>query len=113
MSDIGKMMFERRKELGLTLEEVGAACGVGKSTVRKWENGMIKNMGRYKIVLVAKILKLPPVCFVPSDSSFELSSDDRRLLRAFHGATPEIQAAALTMLENSAAAKKDTEPSAI
>ena len=52
MSDIGKMIFNRRKELGFTLEEVGEACGVGKSTVRKWENGMIKNMKRDKIVLL-------------------------------------------------------------
>lgn len=67
MGDIGKKMYERRKELGLTLEEVGEAVGVGKSTVRKWENGMIKNMGRDKIAALAKILKMDPVEFVPTD----------------------------------------------
>ncbi len=49
MNDIGKKMYDRRKELNLTLEDVGKAVGVGKSTVRKWEQGMIKNMGRDKI----------------------------------------------------------------
>lgn len=34
----------RRLELGMTLEDVGYFVGVGKSTVRKWENGMIDNM---------------------------------------------------------------------
>lgn len=34
----------RRFELGMTLEDVGDYVGVGKSTVRKWENGMINNM---------------------------------------------------------------------
>lgn len=34
----------RRLELGMTLEDVGDYVGVGKSTVRKWENGMIDNM---------------------------------------------------------------------
>ena len=64
MSDIGKRMNERRKELNLTLEEVGNAVGVGKSTVRKWENGMIKNMGRDKIAALASVLQMDPVEFV-------------------------------------------------
>ena len=65
MCDIGKKMFLRRKELGLTLEEVGNAVGVGKSTVRRWENGMIKNMGRDKIAALARVLQMNPVEFVP------------------------------------------------
>lgn len=28
-------LYNRRKELELTLEQIGKACGVGKSTVRK------------------------------------------------------------------------------
>lgn len=32
----------RRKELNLTLEQVGDLVGVGKSTVRKWETGDMK-----------------------------------------------------------------------
>ena len=46
---------ERRKELNLTLEDVGNYVGVGKSTVRKWENGDIANMKRDKIASLAKI----------------------------------------------------------
>lgn len=52
---------DRRQELGLTLEEVGKVTGVGKSTVRKWENGTIENMGRDKIVLLAKALRISPI----------------------------------------------------
>jgi len=40
----------RRKELGITLEQIGDIVGVGKSTVRKWERGMIENMQRDKII---------------------------------------------------------------
>lgn len=43
MSEIGNLIYNRRKELGLTLEEVGKAVGVSKSTVKKWENGFISN----------------------------------------------------------------------
>ena len=64
MEEIGKKIFERRKALGLTLEDVGNAVGVGKSTVRKWEKGMIKNMKRDKIAALAQLLQMDPVEFV-------------------------------------------------
>jgi repressor LexA len=61
----------RRLELGLTLEEVGDIVGVGKSTVRKWENGMIENMKRDKIALYAKALRVSPLFIMgmPEESS--------------------------------------------
>ena len=67
--DIAEMIMNRRKELGLTLEEVGAACGVGKSTVRKWETGFIKNMKRDKLALLASVLHLDPSDLIDRPSS--------------------------------------------
>lgn len=58
--DIGELIYNRRKELNLTLEEVGNYVGVSKSTVKKWESGFISNMRRDKIALLAKILKIEP-----------------------------------------------------
>ena len=49
---------KRRKELGLTLEEVGNIVGVSKSTVKKWETGYIKNMRRDKIQGLANALRV-------------------------------------------------------
>lgn len=40
----------RWKELGATLEQIGDIVSVGRSTVLKWEQGMIENMRRDKIV---------------------------------------------------------------
>ena len=57
---IGELIYSRRKELGLTLEDVGNFVGVSKSTVKKWESGYIYNMRRDKIALLAKILKIEP-----------------------------------------------------
>lgn len=54
-------MKNRRKSLNLTLEDVGNAVGVGKSTVRKWENGDIENMKRDKIEKLSKVLKVSPM----------------------------------------------------
>ena len=51
----------RRKELGLTLEQVGKHVGVSKSTVKKWETGYIENMKRDKIALLAEVLKVSPL----------------------------------------------------
>lgn len=89
MEEIGKIIYERRKELSLTLEEVGKAVGVGKSTVRKWENGMIKNMGRDKLAALAKVLRLNPVMLVPMpDNQLDLHmfgpDEDRERLEALH-----------------------------
>ncbi len=57
---------QRRKELGLTLEEVGKIVGVGKSTVKKWESGYIKNMRRDKIILLARALQISPLDILDS-----------------------------------------------
>lgn len=64
---IGQIIYNRRKQLGLTLEEVGKAVGVSKSTVKKWEDGFISNMKRDKIALLAKTLDISPVTLVAAD----------------------------------------------
>lgn len=50
----------RRLELKLTLDDVAQIVGVGKSTVRKWETGLIENMKIDKVALLAKALKVEP-----------------------------------------------------
>jgi len=56
-----KDIIKRQREiLNLTLEEIGNYVGVGKSTVKKWESGNIKNMRRDKIQKLAEILQLSP-----------------------------------------------------
>ncbi len=57
---IGQKIKALREENNLTLEQVGNAVGVGKSTVRKWENGIIANMRRDKIADLAKVLHTTP-----------------------------------------------------
>ena len=47
--NMGQKINQLRLQKGFTLEELGNLVGVGKSTVRKWENGMIANMKRDKI----------------------------------------------------------------
>lgn len=61
-------LYDRRKELGLTLEEVGKLAGVSKSTVKKWETGFIENMKRDKIALLAKALQVSPLYIMGADT---------------------------------------------
>ena len=58
--ETGKKIHELRMQKGMTLEELGNIVGVGKSTVRKWENGIIANMKRDKILKVSVALGVSP-----------------------------------------------------
>jgi len=58
--EMGQKIYNLRTQKGLTLEELGDMVGVGKSTVRKWENGMIANMKRDKILKVSEALGTTP-----------------------------------------------------
>lgn len=70
--DIGNIIKNRRLQLDLTLEQVGNIVGVGKSTVRKWENGMIENMGRDKISLLSKALDISPLVLLDLDDDVKI-----------------------------------------
>ena len=82
MCEIANKIKSRRIQLGLTLEDVAQAVGVGRSTVRKWETGMIKNMGRDKIAALAKVLQISPVELVPMPNQTRSEDDER--LEALH-----------------------------
>ena len=57
---MGAKIHLLRTQNDMTLEELGNKVGVGKSTVRKWENGIIANMKRDKILKVAEALNTSP-----------------------------------------------------
>lgn len=54
--EMGEKIKKYRLIRHMTLEELGDRVGVGKSTVRKWENGMIANMRKDKVDKVAMAL---------------------------------------------------------
>lgn len=54
----GELIHSRRLALGLTLQDVGDAVGVGRSTVKKWETGYIQNMKKDRLPKLAEVLKL-------------------------------------------------------
>lgn len=60
MMEIGTKIYNLRTQRGMTLEELGKKVGVSKSTVRKWEQGIIANMKRDKIAKLAFALGCSP-----------------------------------------------------
>lgn len=110
MSDIGNRIFTLRKSLGLTLEEVGQAVGVGRSTVRKWENGMIANMRRDKIAKLASALHTTPAFLMGWNTDEDsvtvlLSSSERELLAAYRAASDDDRMIVDTVLKKYTAPK--------
>lgn len=101
MTDFGALIKNRRQQLGLTLEQVGDRCGVGKSTVRKWEQGMIRNVGRDKISLLAKVLRMDPVDLIDLDQeeSSTLSMKELALVAAYRAADDRAREDAMNTLK--------------
>lgn len=91
---IKRLRLERR----MTLEQVADIVGVGKSTVRKWETGMIANMRRDKIDLLAKALGVAPSYLMGWEDVNEtvntevlIVSDEEKLLLDLFRLVPEGQ----------------------
>ena len=59
-NSIGQRIHQLRLNRGMSLESLAKMIGVGKSTVRKWEIGMIENMRQDKIEKIANALNVNP-----------------------------------------------------
>lgn len=99
-------LYARRKELGLSLEEIGKKVGVSKSTVKKWESGYIENMKRDKIALLAEVLEVSPldIIGVENNSAFDnrfagLSRRKKELIEVVSSLSEEEAEAVLKLLE--------------
>lgn len=60
-TEVKNIIKNKRLELGLSYSELGKLCEVDKTTVRKWELGLIENMKRDKMVLLSKALDVSPL----------------------------------------------------
>ncbi|MBQ6895722.1 MAG: helix-turn-helix domain-containing protein [Oscillospiraceae bacterium] len=65
---VNELIKKRRKELNITLEEIGDYVGVSKATVQRWETGGISNMRQDRIRKLSEILRLEPTAFIGGNS---------------------------------------------
>ena len=108
MEGMAQRIKNLRHEKGLTLEQVADVVGVGKSTVRKWETGMIANMRRDKIADLAKALGTTPAYLMGWDeeptekketpSKPELTEGEKGLLELFNRVPKDQQQLVLQMI---------------
>ena len=95
-NELSRKIKELRLAKKMTLEQVADIVGVGKSTVRKWETGMIANMKRDKIALLAKALSTTPADLMgweeeqTSEILIKVTEDEQKLLDLFR-LVPEYQ----------------------
>lgn len=69
---IGERIKQRRKELGLSAEEVAEKMKVSAATVYRYESSDILNMGIDKLELIAKALKTTPAYLMGWEDENEL-----------------------------------------
>lgn len=121
MGSLAKVLSARRKELGLTLLQIAEKMNVSEATVQRWESGNIKSLRHEKIARLADILNVTPAALMGWESydqnivendklttitGSELTSEQEELFRLFRAASPEVRAAALTVLRLAEAANK-------
>lgn len=89
--EIKDIIRTKREELNLTYEQLGNMIGVGKSTVRKWETGMIENMRRDNIVALSKALNISPAIIMGLENdnteekiNIKLSKEETTLLKNYN-----------------------------
>ena len=86
-----------RMENHLTLEQVAQKVGVGKSTVRKWENGIISNVRSDKIVPLSAALNTSPAYLMGWGGSVA-SSSQGELFHKVEQAVQSLNSLGLLML---------------
>lgn len=81
--EVKDIIRKRRLELGLSYAELGKICDVDKTTVRKWELGLIENMRRDKMVLLSNAIGVSPLVllgveeYIPDDEEQSLLSNGK------------------------------------
>jgi repressor LexA len=109
-TELSMKIKQLRLERGMTLEQVADIVGVGKSTVRKWETGMIANMKRDKIALLAKALGTTPAYLMGwkeenknenSPNEQKLTEGEKMLLELFRQIPEDAQKMYLEVLRAS------------
>lgn len=64
---LGEKIKHKRMNLGLSLNDVAMQIDANKSTIKRWEDGDINNMGRNHISKLAKVLGMSPLEFLDMD----------------------------------------------
>ena len=76
---IGARIEQRRKELGLTLDDIAQEIGVAKSTVQRYEKGTIEKIKLPVIEAIARVLNVNPAWLCYKSDETNATSPHRSL----------------------------------
>jgi len=90
--DIGEAIKRRRKELGISQEQLAEALDVSYQQVQRYENGA-NRLNVENLQIIAEVLAIPPASFFtaihadkvaePGSSYADISAEEKTLLRYF------------------------------
>jgi len=90
--EIGELIRRRRKELGLSQEQLSEKVGVSYQQIQRYENGgsmlNVENVQRIAQALtipIASLFEMPSPCIAAESATPYSSSEERILLRSFRG----------------------------
>ena len=107
MSNIGNIIKDKRLSQNLSLDELGELINVGKSTISKWENGMITDLKLSNIISLCRVFDMTPnelLKINPSDKNYlayggeHISAKKENLLKQI--AEKNIPDAILDLIQN-------------
>lgn len=106
--DTNEIIKKRRKELGLTLQEVADIVGVSKSTILRYETKEISNMSAQIIPPLAKALKCTesyllgltnnPNALIKGEANKTFTEEEIEIINAYRKAPSETQQAIRLLL---------------
>ena len=95
--NIGEKIRRRRKELGLTTEELGRLIGVQRAAVTKYEKGYI-DLKAAQVKAIADALQISPALLLSDENDADLTPEEHRLLSAYRAADDRAREDALKTL---------------
>lgn len=72
---LSTVLKSRRKELGLTLNDIAKHMGVSEATVQRWESGNIKSLRQGRVAKLADILNVTPAYLMGWEDSNQLPTN--------------------------------------
>lgn len=99
MQMLGARIHQKRKEMGMSLEELGDKLGVSRQCVSKWESNGVKNIDRDYIAKMAQIFHVSPAWLMGFESTDAVTvtyeAPGREPVKAIANQTPIIGASSL------------------
>lgn len=95
MENIGKRIKARRKQLGLSAEQIAERMGVSPATVYRYESNYISNMKVDKISPIAKVLKTSEAFLMGWTNNpnpigeLSITVNEQNLLSAYRSLNPD------------------------